>query len=158
MLVLMPCAYCHQLSCPLHLPTNPLSPVLMSTFKPSSPAPSTSVSEPSSNLAPVLARSITFDLCVARASLLLDIASHSLVAFHLSTSPLVFVGVTSISALASGTHPALESLAISILQRSQKGSPDIGALFGGLGMLTALGSILAVSPSFASICHSPVLS
>ena len=65
-------------------------------FRPSPPAPSTSVSEPHSSLAPArLAHSITFDLCAVRASLLLDIASLTLVAFHLSTSPLVFVGVTS---------------------------------------------------------------
>jgi len=76
-------------------------------------------------------------------SLLLDITSHSLVAFHLSSSPLIFTGVTSISSLATGTHPALQSLAICILQRSRQGSPDIGALFGGLGMLTAFGQILA---------------
>lgn len=129
---------------------NPLSPVLISTFKPSSSAPSTPVSEQPSNLAPArLARSIKFDLYVARVSLLLDIASHTLVAFHLYTSPLVFIGVTSISALASGANPALESLAICILQRSRQGSPDIGALFGGLGMLKALGSILAVSSPLA---------
>ena len=46
--------------------------------------------------------------------------------------------------------PALQSLAICILQRSRQGShsPEIGALFGGLSMLTALGQILGVSPSF----------
>ena len=44
--------------------------------------------------------------------------------------------------------PALQSLAICILQRSRQGSPEIGALFGGLSMLTALGQILGVSPFF----------
>lgn len=81
---------------------------------------------------------------------LLDIASHTLAAIHLSSSPLIFTMVTSISAFATGASPALQSLAICILrvQRSQPGSPDTGALFGGLSMLTALRHILAVSPSF----------
>jgi hypothetical protein len=99
---------------------------------------------PSSLARAHLARSITSDLVLVRGSLFLDIASHSLVALHVSSSPLVFTGITSLSALASGGTPALHSLAICILQRSQKGSPDTGALFGGLGMLTALGQILGV--------------
>lgn len=82
-----------------------------------------------------------------RGSLLLDILSHSLVALHLSSSSLVFAGITSLSALAAGSTPALHSLAISILQRSRQGSPEIGALFGGLSMLTAVGQILSVSSS-----------
>jgi hypothetical protein len=101
-----------------------------------------------------LKRSITFDLCVVRGSLFLDILSHSLVALHLSSSPLTFAGVTSISALAAGGVPALQSLAICILQRSQQGSAEIGALFGGLSMLTALGQIFAVSSSFTPLLGS----
>jgi hypothetical protein len=98
---------------------------------------------PSSLARAHLARSITTDLGVVRGSLL-DIVSHSLVALHVSSSPLVFTGITSISALAAGSTPALQSLAICLLQRSQKGSPETGALFGGLSMLTALGQILGV--------------
>jgi hypothetical protein len=125
--------------------------VLISTFKPKPPSPAaltTSVSGTPSNLVSVhLARSIAFDLCVARASLLLEITSHTLIALHLSSSPLLFTGFACIDALATGTTPALESLAICILQRSRQGNTELGALFGGLGMLTALGqTILAVSP------------
>ncbi|KAI9510741.1 MFS general substrate transporter [Russula earlei] len=121
-----------------------LMPFLISTFKPSSQVPSASISELRSSVTSAhIARSITFDLCVARGSLLLEFTSHSLVAFHISSSPLVFAGVTSISALASGTHPALQSLAICIFQRSRPANAEIGALFGGLSMLTALGQILA---------------
>jgi hypothetical protein len=71
--------------------------------------------------------------------------SHSLVALHVSSSPLIFAAVTSVSAFAAGANPALQSLAICILQRSRPDNPEIGALFGGLSMLTALGQILAVS-------------
>lgn len=119
-----------------------LMPFIISTFKPSR-VPSTSVAQlPPSVARAHLARSITSDLSVVRGSLFLDIISHSLVALHLSSSPLIFTGVTSISALAAGSTPALQSLAICILQRSRQGSPEIGALFGGLSMLTALGQIL----------------
>lgn len=96
-----------------------------------------------------------------RASLILDIVSHTLVALHVSWSPLFFTGVTSISALAAGSMPALQSLAICILQRSRQGSPEIGALFGGLSMLTALGQILGVSSSFIThplICSDSSMS
>jgi hypothetical protein len=121
-----------------------LMPFVISTFfKPSSRVPSNTLAQFPSSLARAhLARSITSDLGVVRASLLLDIVSHTLVASHVSWSPLFFIGVTSISALAAGTMPALQSLAICILQRSREGSPEIGALFGGLSMLTALGQIL----------------
>lgn len=102
---------------------------------------------PSSSARLHLTRCITFDLSIVRGSLVLDILSHSLVALHLSSSPLAFAGITSISAIAAGSSPALHSLAISILQRSRQGNPEIGALFGGLSMLTALGQILGVSPS-----------
>ncbi|KAH9068298.1 MFS general substrate transporter [Lactarius deliciosus] len=118
-----------------------LMPFIISCFKPSPPAPSTSTI--SSNTAPTqLARSIAFDLYVARGSLLLDMISHTLVALHLSSSSLVFAGITSISALASGTTPALQSLAICILQRSSQGNPDVGALFSGLSTLAALGQAI----------------
>jgi len=141
----MPCAY-FQLKCPCR--RHSTSTVLISTFKPASQAPSASASEPPTNVTlPHLARSITFDLCVARGSLILDIISHSFVAMHLSSSCLVYAGLTSISALAAGTHPALQSLAVCIFQRSRPAKQEIGALFGGLSMLTALGQILAVSPS-----------
>jgi hypothetical protein len=141
------------------LPTYPLflqlisSSVLISTFKPASQVPS---SIPLSELPPsfarlLLTRSVAFDLIILRGSLVLDILSHSLVAFHLSSSPLIFAGITAISSLAAGSTPALQSLAICILQRFQQGSPDIGALFGGLSMLTALGQILGVSSSHPSL-------
>jgi hypothetical protein len=123
-----------------------LMPFVISTFfKPAPRVPSTSLAQLPSSLARAhLARSITSDLSVVRASIFLDIVSHALVALHVSSSPLFFTGVTSISALAAGSMPALQSLAICILQRSQQGSrsPEIGALFGGLSMLTALGQIL----------------
>ncbi|KAF8490146.1 MFS general substrate transporter [Russula emetica] len=122
---------------------------VISTFNPSSRVPSTSLAQLPSSLARAhLARSITSDLAVVRGSIFLDIVSHTLVALHVSSSPLVFTGVTSISALAGGSTPALQSLAICILQRSQQGNPEIGALLGGLSMLTALGQILGVCPIF----------
>ena len=102
-----------------------------------------------------LTRSVAFDLFILRSSLVLDILSHSLVAFHLSPSPLIFTAITSISSLAAGSTPALHSLAICILQRFREGSSEIGALFGGLSMLTALGQILGVSSSSApGLCSS----
>ncbi|KAH9959658.1 major facilitator superfamily domain-containing protein [Russula dissimulans] len=124
---------------------------LISTFKPASQAPSTS--EPPTNVAlGHLAQSITFDLCVARGSLIIDIISHSLVAIHLSSSPLVYTGFTSVSALATGTVPALQSLAVCIFQRSRPANVEIGALFGGLSLLMALGQILA--PLFFGVVYS----
>ncbi|KAH9972761.1 major facilitator superfamily domain-containing protein [Lactifluus volemus] len=145
--------YITCVSCVRAFHTLVLMPFLISTFKPSS-APTTPVPvPPSAPTANHLARSITFDVCVARVSLLLDITSHSLVALHLSSSPLIFTGITSISALASGTFPALESLAICILQRSRQANPELGALFGGLGTLTALGQTI-LAPVIFGIFYS----
>ncbi|KAI0297311.1 hypothetical protein B0F90DRAFT_1819482 [Multifurca ochricompacta] len=85
--------------------------VLLSTFKPSSSPPSASGSAPpSSPTSGDLARSVTFDRSIARGSLLIDIVSHTPVALHISSSPLVFSGVTSISALASGVILTLQNL------------------------------------------------
>ncbi|KAH9034417.1 major facilitator superfamily domain-containing protein [Lactarius hengduanensis] len=132
-----------------------LMPFIISCFKPSPPAPSTSTI--SSNTAPThLARSIAFDLYVARGSLLLDMISHTLVALHLSSSSLVFAGITSISALASGTTPALQSLAICILQRSSQGNPDFGALFSGLSTLAALGQAILAPLIFGFVYSGTV--
>ena len=90
-------------------------------------------------------------------SLFLDILSHSLVALHLSSAPLTFTGITNISALAAGGSPALHSLAICILQHSRQVTPEIGALFEGLSMLTALGQILGVSSYFTPPLSFPNL-
>lgn len=132
-----------------------LMPFVISCFKPSPPAPSTSTLPP--NSAPThLARSIAFDLYVARGSLFLDLISHTLVALHLSSSPFIFSGITSISALASGTTPALQSLAICILQRSSQGKPEIGALFNGLSTLSALGQAILAPLIFGFVYSSTV--
>ncbi|KAI9440077.1 hypothetical protein H4582DRAFT_1944898 [Lactarius indigo] len=110
-----------------------------------------------SNTAPThLAHSIAFDLYVARGSLLLDMISHTLVALHLSSSSLVFAGITSISALASGTTPALQSLAICILQRSSQGNSEIGALFSGLSTLAALGQAILAPLIFGFVYSGTV--
>jgi hypothetical protein len=154
----MPRGYCQPIYSTCSQST---SPVLVSIFKPPFPIPSTSDPGPPPSLSLAhLAQTIVFDLCVVQGSLLLDITSHTLAAIHLSSSPLIFTMVTSISAFATGASTALQSLTICILQRSQPpGSPDTGALFGGLSMLTALRHILAVSPSFTlhTLVPYPVL-
>lgn len=132
-----------------------LMPFIISCFKPSSQPPSASAL-PSDTAPTHLARSITFDLYVARGSLLLDMLSDCLVALHLSPSPFVFAGVTSISALASGATPALHSLALCILQRSSQGNPDIGALFSGMSTLAALGQAILAPLLFGFVYSSTV--
>jgi len=82
--------------------------------------------------------------------------SDALVALHLSPSPFVFAGLTSISALASGTTPALHSLALCILQRSSQGTPDIGALFSGMSTLAALGQAILAPLLFGFVYSSTV--
>ncbi|KAH9960045.1 major facilitator superfamily domain-containing protein [Lactifluus volemus] len=145
--------YITCLSCVRIVNTLVLIPFLVSPFKPTY-APTTPVSvTPSGLTANYLARCITFDLCILRVSLLLEITSHSLVALHLSSSPLIFTGITCISALASCTFPTVESLAICMFQRSRQGSAELGPLFGGLGTLIALGQAI-LAPVIFGIFYS----
>ncbi|KAI0259888.1 major facilitator superfamily domain-containing protein [Gloeopeniophorella convolvens] len=131
-----------------------LMPFIIATFKPAPPPSASSTpASPSSPPPAMLARSISFDLLVARGSFILDIISHSLVAMHLSSSALAFTGATSLASLSSGALPAIHSLAICILQRSRQGSTELGALFGGLSMLTALGQTI-LGPLMFGIVYS----
>jgi hypothetical protein len=102
--------------------------------------------DPTSPLDPSrLAREIHFDLYVARGSLIVDILSHTLVTLTTPSSQFLFVAFTSLSSLGSGLIPAVQSLALCILQASGA-SADVGKLFGALAVIQAIGStILGVS-------------
>lgn len=89
-----------------------------------------------------LQHSISFDLAIMRSSLFLDILSHTLVSLPLTTTSVSFTGLTVISSFASGMLPAGQSLAICIMQRNGFGEEGLGALFGAISALQAVGQMI----------------
>ncbi|EIN14738.1 MFS general substrate transporter [Punctularia strigosozonata HHB-11173 SS5] len=113
-------------------------PFFISTFKPK-PAKITSES---------LAKEMAFDLALVRVSLVIDILSNALVALVPST-PALFTFLSVLSGFGSGVVPALQSLALCIVQRSETFaaadsktvSPGAGKgqLFGAMASVQAIG-------------------
>lgn len=156
--------------------------VIISTFKPTSPAqkPQSGEENPPSTTGtngkkpkPTkahLAREISFDLLLTRCSLLIDIISNVSVvlapppAFQIHSvvgdvppshskqeSQALFVLATSLSSLGSGSVPAIQSLALCILQvraldAGATGTPGkeagVGQLFGALAVLQTVGQMI----------------
>ena len=67
-----------------------------------------------------LANEMRFDVRLARGSYMIDILSHTLVTFSstamTTTAQFSFVGYTSLSSLGAGVVPALQSLALCVIQ------------------------------------------
>ncbi|KAI0059215.1 MFS general substrate transporter [Artomyces pyxidatus] len=127
-------------------------PFIISHFKPKSPVPSAAGSAPT----PAdLTHSIKFDLNFARVSLLMDIASHTLVSLPLPASTMSFTAMTTLSSLASGALPATHSLAVCLLQRNGQ-TEGLGALFGALSVLLALGQMILGPLLFGLVYSSTV--
>jgi hypothetical protein len=128
-------------------------PILLSYLKPRS----TSSSGSSPNAHDISAE-LNFDRYLASISLAVDGIADSLVIITRNTSQGVFVALSCLSSFASGGNPALHSLAAVCLHACGCGS-DVGALFGAIGMVSAIGHI--VSPYIyaltygSSVAHYP---
>ncbi|KAH9045078.1 hypothetical protein EDB84DRAFT_1469066 [Lactarius hengduanensis] len=92
---------------------------------------------PTKNSSPEhLAAAIRFDQRIAAISLFTDASANALVAISPTSSQPLFVFLTSLGALTSGGHPALQSLGAVSLRAMGKGN-EVGLVFGALGLVNA---------------------
>ncbi|KAF7973489.1 hypothetical protein HWV62_14982 [Athelia sp. TMB] len=147
-------------------------PFIITTFKPSSkPKPSSTggpAAKPKPTLA-LLAQEIRFDLLLTRLSFLLDIISHTSVTAlpnpalqPTSKQQILFVAATSLSSLSAGVMPAIQSLALCILQSRALAVTEAGGvpqeigpgkLFGALAVLQVAGSMI-IGPILFGVIYS----
>jgi hypothetical protein len=90
-----------------------------------------------------LASAIRFDRRIAAISLFMDASANALIAVSPTSSQALFVFLTSLNALTSGGHPALQSLGAVSLRAMGKGN-EMGLVFGALGLSNAVSHIVAV--------------
>jgi len=88
-----------------------------------------------------LASAIRFDRWIAAISIFMDASANVLVAIS-PTSSHLFVFLTSLNALTSGGHPALQSLG-AISSRAMGKGNEMGLVFGALGFSSAISHIVA---------------
>ncbi|PPQ67486.1 hypothetical protein CVT25_006027 [Psilocybe cyanescens] len=120
-------------------------PIILSYLKPKS----TSASGSTPN-AHDIAAELNFDRYLASISLAVDGLADSLVAIARDRSQPVFVALSCLSSFTSGGNPALHSLGAVCLHACGRGS-EVGALFGALGVLSAIGHI--VSPYIYALTY-----
>ncbi|KAI0305500.1 major facilitator superfamily domain-containing protein [Multifurca ochricompacta] len=89
-----------------------------------------------------LASAIRFDRRIAALSLFTDATANAFVAISPASSQPLFVLLTSLNALTSGGHPALQSLGAVSLRAMGKGN-EVGLVFGALGLVNAVSHIVA---------------
>jgi len=117
-----------------------IMPFLISTFKPKQPPAPANGPKPQPTSAQ-LTRSIKFDLILLRCSLIVDVLSNALVAFSSGgSSELLFVIFTSVPSLGSGSLPAANSLALSLMKSN--GDTNTGKLFGAFATLQAVAQMI----------------
>jgi hypothetical protein len=91
-----------------------------------------------------LAKEMSFDLILVRISLVIDILSHSLVALAPAT-PVLFTLFSVVSGFGSGVVPALQSLALCIVQRDEARAGVAAGAGGGKGQVFgAMASVQAI--------------
>ena len=90
-----------------------------------------------------IASAIRFDRRIAAISLFMDASANALIAMSPTSSQALFVFLTSLNALTSGGHPALQSLGAVSLRAMGKGN-EMGLVFGALGVANAVSHIIAV--------------
>lgn len=91
-----------------------------------------------------LASEMKFDKNLARCSLAVDGIADALVAIAPTSSQPTFLSLSCLSSFTSGGNPSLHSLGAVCLHASGRGS-EIGAFFGGIAVLSAVGHIISVS-------------
>ncbi|KAF5327010.1 hypothetical protein D9619_004881 [Psilocybe cf. subviscida] len=121
-----------------------LLPVLLPWLK---PKPTSRTGTPNAH---DIAKELNFDRHLAQISLAVDGLADSLVALLTSTSQGVFTALSCLSSFTSGGNPALHSLGAICLHACGHSS-EAGALFGAMGVLSAVGHI--VSPSIYALTY-----
>jgi len=121
-------------------------PILLSYLKPKST--SSSGSSPNAH---AISAELNFDRHLASISLAVDGIADSLIAITRNRSQGVFVALSCLTSFTSGGSPALHSLGAVCLHACGIGE-DVGALFGAMGALSAIGHI--VSPYIYALTYS----
>ncbi|TFK47740.1 hypothetical protein OE88DRAFT_1665352 [Heliocybe sulcata] len=114
-----------------------------------------------------LIHEISFDLVLVKVSFAMDVLSHVLVTLapidDTWASQAMFVGFSNISSFASGVVPAVQSLALCIMQVQAHGQPESdlsktgsGQLFGAIASLQAAGQMILGPMIFATIYSETV--
>lgn len=120
-------------------------PVLLSYLKPntiSSPGLTPNAHDISAEL--------NFDRYLASISLAVDGTADSLIAITRSKSQGAFVALSCLSSFTSGGNPALHSLGAVCLHACGRSS-EVGALFGAIGVVSAIGHIVSVSIDLSAL-------
>ncbi|KAH0585164.1 hypothetical protein H2248_008420 [Termitomyces sp. 'cryptogamus'] len=118
-------------------------PIIISYFKPKT----NSASPDSAHIAAEL----HFDKRLAQASLAVDGLADALVALTPASSQTLFTGLSCLSSFTSGGNPTLHSLAAVCLHACGFSS-EVGALFGGLAVLSAIAHI--INPYIYALTYS----
>lgn len=93
-----------------------------------------------------IAAELSFDRRLAQVSLAVDGFADSMVALTGNRSQPIFVLLSCLSSFTSGGNPALHSLGAICLHACGLSS-DVGALFGAMGVLSAIAHVVSVRPS-----------
>ena len=98
----------------------------------------------------ILTEEMYFDIAVAKASLLMDVLSHTLVTVIDAANMEIFVVASMLTSLGGGALPSLQSLAVCVSQVHGDQS-GIGVLFGAIGFLQAVGTMIL------GVCGPPMM-
>lgn len=107
-------------------------------------------------------RELSFDLSLARFSILLDVLSHGAVLLAPTESQSWFVLATTLTSLGSASVPSYSSTVLGYVryrtaQGEQAEDEDVGALFGALATLQSLGQTI-VGPILFGLMYSATVS
>ncbi|THH32642.1 hypothetical protein EUX98_g1534 [Antrodiella citrinella] len=155
-----------------------LMPFLISRFKPKSETRASALPGASASLARIMGKpkptlahlraEMSFDLILVRISLFIDFFSHFFVfVAPASAGPVLFTLFTSMSSLGAGVHPAVNSIALCLLQMrhyavAEAGETAVvddggaGRLFGSLSVLQAVGQYILGPMMFGLIYGTTV--
>ncbi|KAL6307471.1 MFS general substrate transporter [Sparassis latifolia] len=133
-------------------------PLIVLTFKPKREPvshPTHAAVIPSKKAPPTaaqVAREMKFDFVLLRLSLVVDLLSHTLVTLSPeNTSAAMFTAYTSLSSFGAGVDPAMQSLALCIMQAN--GEDNRGKLFGAFAMLRTVGQMI-IGPILFGLIYS----
>ncbi|KAI1783876.1 hypothetical protein LXA43DRAFT_902684 [Ganoderma leucocontextum] len=131
-------------------------PFMIATFKPAKPVPVPGHPVTSAAANAALADAMRFDKALIGGSLFFDLLSHSLVSLSPTdygpySGQALFVGATTLSGFGAGLIPAINSLALCVMQ--SRGETDTGKMFGAFSLLQAIGQTI-IGPVMFGIIYS----
>jgi MFS family permease len=136
----------------MHLPAEPLTDTHLPSSEIALPSPHLTAAP----LTPVTTVAtpdlLTFDLNLARASLLIDIASYVLM--PLAPTGALFGAAAALHSFGTGFTPAVRSIALELFVR--RGGTESGKLFGALSVLQALGGSVFGPAIYGTVYASTV--